>query len=108
VKRLLNQGLESVHVGELGMASASDVEILDLAGRNDYIIVTLDADFHTLLAMRQSQAPTVIRIRIEGLKGQDLAQLLKRVIAHTKEDILVGSALSITEKGIRVRRLPFH
>lgn len=98
VKCLHDAGFESVHVGELGMAAASDVEILDYAGHNDFVVVTLDSDFHTLLAMRQGKRPTVIRIRIEGLKGSGLAQLLKHVIDSAEDDIFTGAALSVSDK----------
>jgi predicted nuclease of predicted toxin-antitoxin system len=108
VQYLLELGLESKHVGEHGMAQASDDEILDFAGRKDFVVVTLDADFHTLLAMRKSQAPSVIRIRMEGLKGEELARLLKQILNSTKAEILAGSAISVTTKGIRVRCLPFR
>ena len=108
VQYLLELGLEAKHVGELGMAQASDDEILDFASQKDFVVVTLDADFHTLLAMRKSQAPSVIRIRIEGLKGKELARLLKQVLNSTEAEILAGSAISVTTKGIRVRCLPFR
>lgn len=88
------------------MASAKDKDILDYAIQHDHIIVTLDVDFHTLLARRQSRVPTVIRIRIEGLKGKPLSELLKQVIDRAGDEIESGSALSVTEKGIRVRNLP--
>jgi len=108
VRGLTNNALESIHVGELEMARAKDADILDFASQNDYVIVTLDSDFHALLAARQSQGPTVIRIRIEGLKGKGLAELLKIVIGCTTEDILAGSSISVNDNGIRVRRLPLR
>jgi predicted nuclease of predicted toxin-antitoxin system len=40
---------ECVHVGEIGMWNAADEEILAFAAEKKATIVTLDADFHTLL-----------------------------------------------------------
>jgi predicted nuclease of predicted toxin-antitoxin system len=44
-------GVESAHVGEKGLATASDAKIIDFARQGGWIVVTLDADFHTLLAL---------------------------------------------------------
>jgi predicted nuclease of predicted toxin-antitoxin system len=38
-------GVESAHVGEKGLATASDAKIIDFARQGGWIVVTLDADF---------------------------------------------------------------
>jgi len=50
-------GLNWMHAGELGMSDAEDAEILELARLQNAVIVTLDADFHTMLAV--SYAPSL-------------------------------------------------
>ena len=50
VKALGDRGIDAEHVGQLGMATASDEEILEAARARDAVVVTLDADFHSLLA----------------------------------------------------------
>jgi predicted nuclease of predicted toxin-antitoxin system len=56
---LRNQNLDVVHVGEAGLASAEDAEIL-MRGREDRrIVVTLDADFHSLMALSGATEPSV-------------------------------------------------
>ena len=42
-------GLDAVHTGEVGMATAEDAAILDRGRAEDRLIVTLDADFHRIL-----------------------------------------------------------
>jgi predicted nuclease of predicted toxin-antitoxin system len=44
VPHLLHAGIESAHVGDRGLATASDATILDLSRREGWIVVTLDAD----------------------------------------------------------------
>jgi len=68
--------------------------------------VTLDADFHTLLARSGGAGPSVIRVRIEGLRAAGLADLFKDVLEICKEDLGNGAMVSVTEKAVRVRRLP--
>jgi predicted nuclease of predicted toxin-antitoxin system len=64
---LRSLGYDYVHVGEIGMAKAADEEILALSLERNAVVVTLDADFHTILAVSGAQGPSVIRMRLQGL-----------------------------------------
>ncbi|HEY2148729.1 MAG TPA: DUF5615 family PIN-like protein [Pirellulales bacterium] len=99
-------GIAAEHVGDLGMASATDNAILEAARNRQSVVVTLDADFHQRLAIGSATTPSVIRIRIEGLKGQQLAAILIQVIAQAGKELDVGAAVSVTRARIRVRLLP--
>ena len=120
MKLLLDQGLprsavicladadiEAIHVGDIEMSAAEDLEILETAKINNQIVVTLDSDFHTILALQNASRPSVIRIRIEGLTAKPLCRLLIRAIRECTEDLEQGAAVSIEENRIRIRRLPF-
>jgi predicted nuclease of predicted toxin-antitoxin system len=56
--------IEVDHVGELGMATATDSDILARAQSTGAIVCTLDADFSRLLALSGAAGPSVIHIRI--------------------------------------------
>jgi predicted nuclease of predicted toxin-antitoxin system len=51
---LIAHQFDAVHVGDIGLASASDQTILNHAEANGQVAVTLDADFHTILALSGS------------------------------------------------------
>lgn len=106
VAYLRNLGIDSVHTGDLGRAAASDAELLDLARQQERIVVTLDADFHALLALGQYSAPSVVHVRREGLRGEALARLLQSVLDVCGSDLAAGAAVVVYEKRIKVRRLP--
>jgi len=106
VSQVSKTGREAVHVGEIGMAPAGDAEILAFEEQHSRVVVTLDADFHTLLARSGGAGPSVIRVRIEGLRAAGLADLFKDVLEICKEDLGNGAMVSVTEKAVRVRRLP--
>jgi predicted nuclease of predicted toxin-antitoxin system len=106
VLHLLNAGIEAVHVGERSLATASDAKILDIARQESMVVVTLDADFHALLVLSGATGPSVIRIRIEGLRAEDLSGVLVNVLEICKDDLAKGAMVSVTESGARVRRLP--
>lgn len=99
-------GWDAVHVGEIAMPQAEDVEILDFAAREKRIIITLDADFHTLLAVRSLSKPSVIRVRIEGLQGTAMSRLLLRVWPKIQEALTTGAVVTVTEQRTRIRYLP--
>jgi predicted nuclease of predicted toxin-antitoxin system len=104
---LLSQaGIDAVHVAEIGRSDAEDIEILQKGQEEGRVVVTLDADFHTLLALAAATSPSVIRIRIERLRAQALTDLLLTVISECEEDLEAGAAVTVEPTRIRIRRLP--
>ena len=119
MKLLLDQGLprgaalelrrrafDVVHAGDVGLATASDQDILEHARREGQVIVTLDGDFHALLVLAGAASPSVVRVRIQGLRGEQVAELLERVIALCEADLLAGAMVTVEEHAVRVRALP--
>lgn len=105
---ILNQrGWDVAHVADLGLSRATDVEILDVAKSQNRVCVTLDADFHTYLAVTNAAAPSTIRVRIERLKANALANLLIEVWPMIANQLRTRAAMvTITEAGVRLRSLP--
>ncbi len=103
---LRRAGFEVVHTGEIGLAQAEDSEIIRRASAENRVVVTLDADFHMLLALTQAIKPSAIRIRIEGLRAEEFSRLLQNVLHQCTEDLEAGAMVSVSEYQIRVRRLP--
>jgi predicted nuclease of predicted toxin-antitoxin system len=94
---LTGAGWDVQHVADVGM---------DYARAQQRTVCTLDADFHALLAVSGHASPSVVRIRREGLRGDALAQLLVRIWPDINESVTRGAAVSVTERSIRIRRLP--
>jgi predicted nuclease of predicted toxin-antitoxin system len=106
VGHLAVAGIVAEHVGDMGMSSATDKAILDFARQRQAVLVTLDADFHQLLATSRATTPSIVRIRIEGLKGDQLAVVLAQVIATASAELGAGAVASVSTNRIRVRTLP--
>jgi len=100
------QGFDAVHVQSLGMSRSTDRLILERARTEQRTVITLDADFHALLAVGNEPSPSVVRIRREGLRGDELAGLLHRIWPMIQAQIEAGSMVTITENNVRIRRLP--
>lgn len=103
---LREAGIDAIHVGEIGFATATDAAILQKALEEKRVVVTLDADFHTLLALSAATAPSVIRIRMEGLRGEATADLLQTVTQYAKDDLQQGAVVTVQGNRLRIRRLP--
>lgn len=103
---LQESGIEAEHAGDIGLATADDATLLRRAREQGQVIVTLDADFHRQLALAEASGPSVIRVRIEGLRAEELAKLLLRVVHECREDLKRGALVTVTESGLRLRRLP--
>ena len=68
--------------------------------------MTLDADFHALVALAGAPGPSVIRIREEGLKDPDLADLVVETVSLCRADLDFGAVVRVRSGSVRVRRLP--
>lgn len=119
MKLLLDQGLprstasllreaghDAVHTAELGLSTASDREILTRARADEMVVVTLDADFHAELAITSASKPSVIRLRIEGLRAEATAELLLEVLRRCGAALEAGAVASVQAGRLRIRRLP--
>ena len=105
---LRNAGIDAVHTGDSGLTTASDSAILHHARSEARIVVTLDADFHTLMALSGATGPSVIRIRIERLRAAPLADLVQSVLAQCRDDLAAGALVSVDRRRVRVRKLPIR
>ncbi len=105
--RLLREaGIDTLHTGEIGYATAEDADILQLGREQERVIVTLDADFHALLALSGATTPSVIRVRIAGLRGEALAELMQAILAQCEEALEQGAVVTVQEGRLRLRQLP--
>jgi predicted nuclease of predicted toxin-antitoxin system len=97
-----------VHVGDLGLSTATDAGILERARTDGRACVTLDADFHAILAVSGASGPSTIRVRIEGLDADSLATLLRTIWPQIEADVQRGALVSVDASSVRVRVLPIE
>ena len=105
---LRNKGWDIQHTGEIGISRATDRQILEYARDEQRIVITLDCDFHAILAVENLDSPSVVRIRQEGLRGPDLTELIEKIWIRIGEQLKNGAMATITEKTMRIRKIPLH
>jgi predicted nuclease of predicted toxin-antitoxin system len=99
-------GHECLHVGETGMQKAADDEILAFSLGRNAIVVTLDADFHAILAVSGACEPSVIRLRMQGLGASEVVELVQKVLAQFEAGLKRGSLVTVKAHKITCHRLP--
>ena len=99
-------GHDAVHVGDLNLSMASDSEILLRGFEEDRVVATLDADFHAILAQTGAGKPSVVRIREEGLKAGELAEILSRIAGRFETELSKGCLLTYLKATVRIRAIP--
>jgi predicted nuclease of predicted toxin-antitoxin system len=103
---LREQGTDAVHVTEILDSSTADLAIIEEARAEERVVVTLDADFHALLAVNGWSSPSVIRIRRQGLSASDVRDLVIRLVDDHETALLSGVALSVRAHLVGIRKLP--
>ncbi len=77
VESLAAKGYKISRLTEFLKPNAGDEEILDLALREESIIITQDLDFSFLLAKRGTNKPSVITLRIRIGKPDKVTKILE-------------------------------
>lgn len=99
-------GWDAQHVSERGMSQAEDVAIIEVARQEGRVVVTLDADFHALLAVSGARGPSILRIRMEGLRADRVAALIEQVFAAAGNALARGAMATVLDGKIRIKHLP--
>jgi predicted nuclease of predicted toxin-antitoxin system len=105
---LRQAGHNAVHIREIGLTSAADSLIFERAAAEDRVLVSADADFGTLLALRHSSKPSVILFRLEN-RGtpSHQSELLRLNLASLQDSLQQGCIAVLEDRRVRVRYLPF-
>jgi predicted nuclease of predicted toxin-antitoxin system len=108
VKALQEKGLDIVRVSQILPVTSSDVEILDLARRENRIVVTQDLDFSALLALGGFDSPSLITIRMTVGDPGAVTQKLLELLPEIQDMLAKGCAVSVDDHSFRIRWLPIR
>ena len=106
VSFLCEQGHVAVHLHELALDTLPDPEILVKARSDECVLLTHDLDFGELMAASGADTPTVITFRLSNMTPDNVNRYLDEVIHRHGDQFSDGVMISITDKRVRVRRLP--
>lgn len=108
VAALKLQGYDIVRSTNSLPATAADVEILEFARVEGRIVLTQDLDFSMLVALSNYDQPSLITLRLSSAKPYVVTQRLLEVLPNLEQDLIEGSAITIDDNSIRIRKLPIR
>jgi predicted nuclease of predicted toxin-antitoxin system len=108
VVSLQTQGYDILRTTDFLPANASDTEILELARVEDRIVITHDLDFSMLVALGIYDQPSLITLRLSSAKPEKVTQRLLEVLPELEQELRDGSALTIDNNSVRIRKLPIR
>ena len=103
---LIDNGVEAVHWYNIGLPEAKDTEILSYAKRHNFIVMTCDLDFSTILSITHGQKPSVVQIRTQGYHSEKTESMIITTVKQNANELEKGAILTIDGKRGRLRLLP--
>ncbi len=104
--RLKTIGHEVRHALSSGLSQASDLSIIDVARKNNEIIVTHDLDYSHLMAFSGKPDPSVIIFRIKNTRPDNLSYRIINALERIEKPLREGCIVVIEDTTIRLRKLP--
>jgi len=106
VALLEKRGFAPLCWSDVGAPSATDAEIMAYARNNNYIVLTYDLDFSTILSVTHELKPSVAQIRASAIHAERAVDLIANALIQNAEEMEKGAILSIDLKKARLRLLP--
>ena len=103
---LENGGYEVKHWSNVGSPSAPDLEIMNWARENDYVVFTHDLDFSALLFTTKAKSPSVIQLRAIDIRPKTIGDKVLIALQKAEKDLKKGALITIDPNRDRIRLLP--
>ena len=105
-KFLNDAGHEAVHWSKVGDIRAQDVEIMQWAAINKFLVFTHDLDFSCLLYATGAKAPSVIQLRVENILPSLVGNIVLETLRSGEKQLESGALITIDPRRQRIRVLP--
>ena len=103
---LIGLGHQGTHSVPIGLAKASDYEILDYAIVHDRILITSDLGFANLAILEQRPVPGLIILRLNNPSAEQMIASVKHVLTSRSIEEMRHSITVVVPHQIRCTKLP--
>ena len=104
-QRLKEAGHPCRHVGDIGLAEASDLAIVEEARRQQEVILTHDLDYGPLIAFSGRSEPSVVIFRLRNVHPDRLFTRLMSSWQDVEQPLHDGAIVVIEDAAVRIRLL---
>lgn len=106
VEALQQSEMVAVHWSNIGPANAKDPDIMRYAFDHDFVVLTNDLDFGSILAATGGNAPSVIQLRTDDCRVGSIGVLVIQILQQVKEVLASGALVTIETERVRITSLP--
>jgi predicted nuclease of predicted toxin-antitoxin system len=99
-------GHDAVHLRDQGLQRLPDEQIVEKAQEEGRTIVTHDLDFGRIVALSGGTVPSIVTLRLINMTPAQVNIALQTVLNDAAQSLEQGALVTITDSGIRIRRLP--
>jgi len=99
-------GYKAIHWSTVGDIKAEDSTIMAWAVSNGYIVFTHDLDFGTLLAISETDTPSVIQVRTQDVLPSKLSKIVLNALKQFQFELETGALVTVNEAQAKARILP--
>ena len=100
---LRGEGIQVISIFE-DHRGVSDTEVIEIANKNDAVIITEDKDFGELTYSFKIKNRGIVLIRLSGLPNDEKIRIIKEVVSEYG-DRLYGHFTLVKPDSIRIRKL---
>ena len=103
---LRSTGFDALHLRDEGLQRLPDPKIVAKAMAEDRIILTHDLDFGRIVALSGAGVPSVVTFRLADMRASNVNRHIVALIAHFGDNLVEGALVSVSDRSVRIRKLP--
>jgi predicted nuclease of predicted toxin-antitoxin system len=92
VEFLVDAGFEAAHWSQVGLSNASDAEVMRWAAEREYVVLTSDLDFGSILAATRERRPSVLQLRSGLLAPSAVGSAVLAAIRQSHRELSEGGS----------------
>lgn len=100
------QGWDARHWTEVGDPRAPDVEIMHWAREHEWVVLTHDLDFGTILALSHANGPSVVQVRVQDTLPSSTGAIVADALRQTATALKAVALVVVDAQHMRARLLP--
>jgi len=99
-----SKGYDVLGIKEINFSGITDAEVIQLAQKEDRVLLTLDRHFTNIFLFPPSQTPGIVVVRVKPAVPAKVDAIVAQFLEHLKPEEVRGALSIISERGTRTFR----